>query len=163
MLGWGSDLRSLFVRQFDEAQTEQLPGECVHILPAPRLPNPHGDYENQAVGIVHPIDDPIPLPNGAETPIASKLSNKRFALFRRLFCQAINRFLKLYLDSAVSNVFEALERNGRKPNLVDHRSSARLTCGQGTPFPASISLMPWRSAAMSSSSPMISSVSAMDS
>lgn len=158
-----SGLRSLFVRRFYKAQAEQLPSECVHIFLAPCFPNPHGDDENHGVSIVHPIDDPIPLSNNAEASIAPKLPDKRFALFRWFFRQAINRLLKLRLDPAVSNIFQTLEGRGRKPNLVDHRSSSRLTCCHEMAFPDSISLIPWRSAAMSSSSPMISSVSVMDS
>ena len=58
-----------------EAQAEQLPSEGVHVFLTPRFPNPQGDDENQGVVGVHPIDDPVPLPNGAQAPIAPKLPN----------------------------------------------------------------------------------------
>jgi len=96
--------RSLYVRRSYETQTKQFSCECVYIFLIPRFPNSQGDDENQSIIGVHPIDNPISLSNNAEAPIACKLPDERFALFRRLFRQAINRFLKLHLNPAVSNI-----------------------------------------------------------
>lgn len=133
-----------------------------HRYPSRFLPESQSHHEDKDFAFFNPVNDPVPLPYGAETPVSGQLPCQRFALFLRLLSKAANSVPNFVPYSAILDSFQHDPRMWDQTDLPLHIPRSFLTHSQGMTFPSSASLMLLRRAAIRSSSPMISRVSAMD-
>ena len=87
----------------DELQTNQLLREAIDVGSIALLTNTNRDDEHENSCTFDSIDDPVPLPDGANAAVASKLSGQEFALGFRVGSQPVDAITDFSLNALIGN------------------------------------------------------------